>query len=722
MTSSTGPRLHVLRAAGVGLVLAERDHGLPELVHFGADLGGVDDLADLPASSGPPVPRSALDAPWPLTVLPGEADGWSGRPGFAGHRQGVAVMPRWQATVSAEPGAVVVRADDPVAGVALETRLVLDEFGVLVVHHTLRNTGAGVLDVAGLLAVAPVPPQATETLDLTGRWCRERAPLRLPLVHGGRVRESRRGRTGHDATLLLVAGTAGFDFGSGEVLACHVAWSGDHVHLVDRLPEGAGRHAGVLGGGELLRAGEVRLEQGGSHTTPDVLFAWSDEGLDGLSDRLHRHVRARVEHPTSPRPVTLNSWEAVYFDHDHDRIGALVDTAAALGVERVVLDDGWFLGRRDDTAGLGDWVVDPDVWPTGLSPFADRVRARGMQVGLWVEPEMVNVDSDVIRAHPDWLLAPGGPGGSPGGALPWRNQQVLDLTRPEAFAHVLGQLDAVVTAERPDYLKWDHNRDLHEAVAAGGAAGVHAQTLAAYRLMDELRARHPGLEIESCSSGGARADLGVLARTQRVWASDCNDPVERQAIQRWTGLLLPPELIGTHVGPTHSHTTGRVTDLDLRCLTALFGHAGIEWDVVSCTDEERERLTGWIALHRRLRPLLHGGRTVRGEERDGAWLHGVVSPGRDHAVYAFVRLVSGADAVPGTVRLPGLEETMRYRVRAVDVTGREEVRLLGAAAAQPAWCRGDGVVVPGVVLARHGLAMPVLDPEAGVLIEVTAQG
>ncbi|WP_340295560.1 alpha-galactosidase, partial [Aquipuribacter hungaricus] len=644
----------------------------------------------------------------------------SGRPGLAAHRDGRAVVPRWRATVTEEPGRLVVEGRDEGAGVALRTAYALDEHGVLVVGHALTSTVDGLLDVGGLLAVAPLPPGATETLDLTGRWCRERSPQRLPLVHGGRVRESRRGRTGHDATLLLVAGSAGFGFGAGEVLGCHVAWSGDHVHLVDRLPEGAGRHAGVLGGGELLRAGEVRLAAGDTYRSPDVVFAWSDEGLDGMSDRLHRHVRARPGHPSTPRPVTLNSWEAVYFDHDHDRLGALVDTAAALGVERVVLDDGWFLGRRDDTAGLGDWVVDPDVWPTGLAPFADRVREHGMQVGVWVEPEMVNVDSDVVRAHPDWVLGPAGPDGGPGGTRPWRGQQVLDVTRPEAWAHVLGQLDAMVAAERPDYLKWDHNRDLHEAVGADGTAAVHRQTLAAYRLMDELRARHPGLEVESCASGGARVDLGVLARTQRVWASDCNDPLERQAVQRWTGLLLPPELVGTHVGPARSHTTGRVTDLDLRCLTALFGHAGIEWDVVSCTDEERERLAGWVALHKRLRPLLHGGRTVRAEEHDGALLHGVVRPDGGHAVYALVRLVTGADAVPGRVRLPGLDPARRYRVRAVDVTGRDEVRLVGAAAAQPAWCRGAGVEVGGAVLLGHGLAAPVLDPGAGVLVEVVA--
>jgi len=745
MTSHPRPRLHQLRAAGSQLLLLARDAGLPEVVHFGADLGPQDPgaAADLVRAGGPPVPRSALDEPWPLTLLPGEPDGWSGRPAFAAHRGGRAVVPRWSAVVAelgtgsdegpgrgdsagsgdGEGGFLRVEATDPAAGVSLTSELRLDASGVLQVVHTLTNTGPDVLDVLGLLAVVPLPPEATETLDLTGRWCRERSPQRLPLVHGGRVRESRRGRTGHDATLLLLAGTAGFGFGDGEVAGVHVAWSGDHVHLVDRLPEGAGHHAGVLAGGELLRAGEVRLGEGEVYTTPPVLFAHALDGMDGISARLHGHVRARSAHPTRPRPVTLNSWEAVYFDHDHDRIGALVDTAARIGVERVVLDDGWFLGRRDDTAGLGDWVVDPDVWPGGLHPFSDRVRAHGMQVGLWVEPEMVNVDSDVVRAHPDWVLGPGpGSEGTPGGTRPWRGQQVLDLTRPEAFDHVLTQLDAVVTTERPDYLKWDHNRDLHEAVGADGSAAVHRQTRAAYRLMSELQVRHPGLEVESCASGGARVDLGVLEHTHRVWASDCNDPLERQAIQRWTGLLLPPELVGTHVGPPHSHTTGRVADLDLRCLTALFGHAGIEWDVSSCSEAELERLTGWIALHKRLRPLLHGGRTVRTDSRDGAWSHGVVAPDRSHAVYAFVRLASGVDAVPGLLRLPGLEPGARYRARAVDVTGRAELRLLGAAAARPAWCDADGVTLTGAVLARHGLAMPVLDPEAGLLVEVTAVG
>jgi alpha-galactosidase len=239
----------------------------------------------------------------------------------------------------------------------------------------------------------------------------------------------------------------------------------------------------------------------------------------------------------------LNTWEAVYFDHDLARLTSLADTAAAIGVERFVLDDGWFRHRRDDSAGLGDWYVDETVWPDGLSPLIKHVRALGMEFGLWFEPEMANPDSDLVRDHPDWVLAAAGR---------WptlsRNQLVVDVAHPDAYQYLLERLDKLVSELGIAYLKWDHNRDLIEAVHAG-VAGVHAQTAAVYRLLDELRERHPELEIESCSSGGARVDLGILERTDRVWASDTNDPVERQQIQRWTSALIPLELIGAHAAP-----------------------------------------------------------------------------------------------------------------------------------------------------------------------------
>ncbi len=714
--------LVVLRGGGSSVILARRPDGLPEIVHWGADLGNIAQAADLLRAGDPALPQSGLDEVWPLTLLPSETDGWSGQPSLTAHRSGRSVITQFaDADVSltgskAGPSELRVHASDEVAGLDWTCTLAIDIHGVLTLRHSITNTMDDVLDVGELLALMPLPSTAQEILDLTGRWCRERHPQRLPLQHGGRVRESRRGRTGHDATLLMMAGEQGFSFRRGEVSAVHVAWSGDHVHLVDQLPEGAGRHTALIGGGELLRAGEIRLAQGESYAAPSVIFARSRRGLDGLSEAIHGHVRERPSHPHTPRPVTVNSWEALYFDHDPDRVNALVDTAARIGAERLVLDDGWFTGRREDSRGLGDWQVDPDVWPQGLRPLADRVRGHGMQMGLWVEPEMVNLDSDLARAHPEWLLAPDR---ANAGARPWRRQQVLDLTEPGAFDHVCASLDQVIADVGIDYIKWDHNRDLHEAVDQGGRAAVHRQTAAAYRLMAELGARHPGLEIESCASGGARVDLGVLEHTQRVWPSDCNDPLERQTIQRWTSMLLPPELQGTHVGPAKAHTTGRVTDLSFRCLTALFGHAGIEWDISALADSELDELAGWISLHKRLREVLHTGHTVRTDLHDGAWLHGVVSPEADHAVFAYIRLTTGAQARPGLLRLPGLDRTRRYAVRAIDPLGSATPRVSGHPARQPPWI-AEGVVLPGKTLMRHGLSMPVLNPAAGLLIEVTS--
>ena len=535
-----------------------------------------------------------------------------------------------------------------------------------------------------------MPDRAAELFDLTGRWALERLPQRMPFAYGTHARDGRRGRTGHDAPTLLVAGTPGFGDGHGEVWSVHTGWSGDTEHYAERV-NGA---TAVIGGAELLAPGEIRLGPGETYETPEVWFVWSDQGLDGLSDRLHRTIRARPGHPRTPRPLTLNVWEAVYFDHDLDRLRALADRAAEIGVERYVLDDGWFRGRRDDTAGLGDWEVDPAVWPDGLHPLVDHVRAKGMQFGLWFEPEMVNPDSDLARAHPDWLLTPAG---RP--ARPERGQQVLDLARPEVADLLFARIDALVTEYGVDYIKWDHNRDVLEA-----AAGAHRQTAGAYALLDRLRAAHPGLEIESCASGGGRVDLGILARTDRVWASDSNDPLDRQAIQRGTALLLPPELVGSHVGPSPAHVNGRATGLEFRCATALVGHAGIEWDITRCTPEELATLTDWIRLYRRVRDLLHTGRSVHSEQPDPhARLYGVVAHDRSAALYVRAQLDSPRELRPERVRLPGLDPARRYRV----------TTCWGAAGV-------DGVVLPGSALGTAGLLLPRLRAIEASVLEVRA--
>ncbi len=721
--------LVVLRAAGAALVLDVEGPALPRVVHWGGDVAGLADDAGMTTLLRAPVPHNGPDEAWPLTLLPTEADGWAGHPGIAWHRGGGHAAPRLR--LDGPPvvqnewgtgGSVVVTGTDEAASVQVEVRLTLDPHGVLRTRVTVRSTAdSGLLDLVAVRVLLPLPPDADEVLDLTGRWCREKAPQRSPLQQGTHLRASRRGRTGHDATGLLVAGTAGFGFRHGEVRATHVAWSGDHEHLVEALPEGAGDHAAVIGGGELLRGGEVRLGPGEEHVSPEVVHVWSGVGLDGISDRLHRSLRARPHHPSTPRPLVLNSWEAVYFSTDTEQVLRLVDAAADVGVERFVLDDGWFGARRDDTRGLGDWVVSDEVWPQGLHPLAERVRAHGMQLGLWFEPEMVNLDSDLVRAHPDWVL---GPAGTP--PRPSRHQQLLDLTRPEVVDHLLVRIGSLVEEYGIDVIKWDHNRDLLEAVTGAhgvpSAPAVHAQTLALYDLLDRLRAAHPGLEVESCSSGGARVDLGVLERTDRVWTSDCNDAVERQQIQRWTTLLLPPELVGAHVGPPVAHTTGRSVDLSMRTATALFGHAGIEWDVTSCTPAELDALRAWAGLYREVRPLLHSGAVVRADlPGEDVLLHGVAAHDGSEALLAYVRLATGPAGQPGRVRIPGLDPHRRYRLRVRPEAGLPRTVQISP----PGWwddALAAGVHLGGDVLGAVGLPMPVLGPQQALVLHLLADG
>ena len=333
-------------------------------------------------------------------------------------------------------------ARDDEAGLALSITLELSPQGVLRTRARLTDlfTGRGVTEMPytldGLTLSLPVPRRAAELLDFAGRHLRERAPQRRPFDIGARVRDNRRGRTGADATTLLVAGTEGFDFGVGRGLG--------PAHGLERQPPVGGR-ADARTGTRCWPAANcccrarscwpqaVPTSRRGS--TGATRSAWTR-----CRGRFHELLRARPGHPTSPRPIILNTWESVYFDLNLDRLIALAEHAAEVGAERYVLDDGWFVGRRSDNAGLGDWQVDPDVWPLGLHPLVDRVTELGMQFGLWVEPEMVNPDSNLAREHPDWIMATGG-------RMPIlsRQQQVLDLGKPAAFDYILDSLDALLT-------------------------------------------------------------------------------------------------------------------------------------------------------------------------------------------------------------------------------------------------------------------------------------
>lgn len=671
-------------------------------------------MLELVAAAVPAIAPSSPDLPLIPSILAGPAEGWSGFPALVAHRIGAgpARLPmRIQRTALSQPDprsvSIELLAHDdhgPLLTIGWHARLSPE--GVVVIALDARAEASEGVEIHRLAATLPVPARATDLLDFSGLWAGERRPQRGTVRDGLHLRDQRRGRPGHDAPFLTVLGTPGFGFRTGEVWALHHAWSGNSTTGVESLPTG---HRRLLAA-ELLDPAEIVLAPGESYTAPETVLAWSNAGLDGLSDRLHPFVRALT--PPTHRPVVLNTWEAVYFDHALESLLPLVDAAAGLGIERFVLDDGWFTGRTDDRRALGDWTVDPDRWPAGLHPLADAVVDRGMEFGLWVEPEMVSPDSRLAREHPEWMLADVAPDATSTAQHPptWRFQHTLDLTIDGARAHLLETMSALLTEYPIAFLKWDHNRDQHAGTAA-------AHTRAVYTLIDDLRTRFPQVAIESCASGGARVDLGMAARVHRFWTSDTNDALDRQRIQRYSGLLMPPELLGGHVGAPRAHITGRTHDLSFRLATALFGSAGIEWNITTADAAQLDALRDWVATVKRVRPLLTTGRTVRTDEPgDDRYVHGIIAPDGGEALIALVTLSTAAVAVPPPLRFPGLDPDRRYRIEPLTVGGVPHT----VQDAPPAWLADGGITVTGRLLADLGLPVPLLGPEQALVLTATA--
>ncbi|HEY4152778.1 MAG TPA: alpha-galactosidase [Pseudolysinimonas sp.] len=709
------PTVVHLHSGGTSLVVDLRDGRLPRILHWGAAIGepAADELLALAEALRPDIGDSAITLPQPVPVVPQLAEGWLGRPGIAGSRAGSRFAPLFTDAVSsitragdtADDAGMRLRtvARDEVSGLELAIELEVTPSGLVRVAGELRNAGDDDYRVDTLELTLPIPERAAELLDLTGRWSRERVPQRHNLPVGTWLRESRGGKPGLDHTVVLLAGEPGFGFRRGSVWGVHLGWSGSQALAAELMPS----NVRLLRGGELLLPSELVLAPGASYRTPWLWGSWG-EGMDELAGRFHRMLRARPEHPRAPRPVLVNTWEAVYFDQDPAALLALAQRSAELGVERFVVDDGWFSGRRDDRSSLGDWTVDTTVWPEGLDPLAARVHELGMQFGLWFEPEMVNLDSDLARDHPEWVADAGhGPG------IPSRHQHVLDLTHPEAYDLVLDRMRELIAGLGIEFIKWDHNRFLTDVGSTPtGAPAVRGQVLAAYRMMDALRAEFPGLEIESCASGGGRIDLGMLERTDRVWPSDCNDPLERVGVQRWTELLLPPELLGTHIGAERSHTTGRTAPLSFRAAVAFEGNLGVELDLTRLDAETLAEVAGWIELHQRFRPLLHSGDVVHADTDPSVQLDGVVAADGSEALFRFTQLVRPPTWPPARLRLPGLDPTRRYRLERLAVPSAAE-------SGGPAWL-STGVELSGRILSEVGVEAPTLPPERAVLLHVVA--
>ena len=708
------PTHHVLHGEAFSVVLEADGPGAPLWRYFGPRLPDAA-LPGVGLRQTRPIPSFSLDEDIPLSVFPLFGLGGFGAPALLAHRGGRDFAHGFTSceTTWVEAGRrLFISLEDEVAGLAVEVELgVVGAGAALEMRTSLINRGAAPLDVSWLAAaVLPLPASAERVRSYSGRHNREFAPFEDRLSPASWVRENRRGLTSHDSFPGAVVACEGATAQAGVVYSAQLAWSGNHVQRIDRLEDG--RRCWQMG--EWLAPGEVLLAPGERMTSPDVLAVCSSGGFDGAAQAMHAAIRERMTWPDgamAPRPVHLNTWEAVYFDHSLEDLKTLAGLAAEAGVERFVLDDGWFHRRHDDRAGLGDWTPDRDKYPDGLGPLAQHVVGLGMAFGLWVEPEMINPDSDLYRAHPDWCLH------LEGRARPTaRNQLVLDLARDEAVDHLFARIGALLDVLPISYLKWDHNRDLAPAGHEGRSA-YRRQIEGAWRLMDRLRAKWPHVEIEACAGGGGRIDAGIIRRTHRFWTSDCIDAVSRMEIQHGFLQFMPPEIMGAHIGASPSHSTERSQALDFRAAVALPGHLGLEFDLRTMSAAEREELAAWIALYKRLRDRLHTGRVWRGAAGDGVvWqAHG----GEDALILFAYRLAPPVDKYAPRLRLPMLQGAGPMRVRRIAQPASHR-RPRSSAPAFAAMAQ-EGVVMDGAWLALDGLPLPEMATEACDIFELTRE-
>ncbi len=641
-------RFVVLHGRATSLVL-ERAGNAMLWRHWGARLADGVEMQPLVR----PLPSFSLDHDIPLSVFPTFGMGWFGQSALLAHRDGCDFAQEFTvcSVGQVDAGTVRLKLIDDVSGIEVVVAVGLDsQTDVLTMSSVLTNTGDAPLDVQWLAAgCLPLSPSARSVRSWGGRHNKEFVESEDTLGGAMWWRENRCGLTSHeDFPGAVVLGDGGAAWG------VQLAWSGNHTQCIAPLDDGQ-RQWQI---GEWLAPGEVRLAPGETLQSPEALATFSPKGANGVSQNFHAAVRARMDWPSGemrPRPVHLNTWEALYFNHNPDDLKSLADAAAAVGIERFVLDDGWFKGRNDDTTSLGDWTVDLKKYPAGLKPLADHVVALGMEFGLWVEPEMVNPDSDLFRTHPDWALQ------IAGRAKPTaRNQLVLDMARPEVADYLFDALSALLTDLPIAYMKWDHNRALAPAAGTDRRPSYRKQVLGTYALLDRIRAAFPDVEIESCAGGGGRIDAGIATRTHRFWASDNNDAVSRIGFQRGVLQFMPPELMGAHIGASPAHATGRRQSLDFRALVAMPGHLGVEMDPRHLDPAARDRLAGWIARYKDWRGALHKGGTWTGQAADS--IHWQAQGDAKSLLLFVYRLDPAMHRYVADLPLPMLDPTRCYRV------------------------------------------------------------
>ncbi|GLS91090.1 alpha-galactosidase [Psychromonas marina] len=674
----------------------------PEILHWGAKINQID--PELLLSTERPISQARLDVDVPLSLCPELGSGHFNAPGIEGHRNSYDWAPVFKLTEQQlSDQSVVFTLQDDVAKLQLEIDIKLDfDSDVIQKRIKVTNIGESKYNLSKLSATLPLPTHANELISFYGRWSREFQTNRQSFTHGGFMQENRRGRTSHENFPGLLAGSEHFNEQTGQVWGFHLGWSGNHQLRADVRSDGRR----FVQAGELLLAGEAVLQPSQSYTTPWLYATYSNTGLNGISKRFHRFVRNNIiKFPVNkPRPVHLNTWEGIYFEHNPAYIMKMADEAAVMGVERFIIDDGWFIGRHGERAALGDWYLDKQKYPNGLEPVISHINDLGMEFGLWVEPEMISQDSLLYKAHPDWVLELQGyhqPSG--------RWQYVLDLQNPDCFNYLFERLNDLLTTYNISYLKWDMNRELVQPGHQGKPA-VNGQTNALYALLDKLLAQHTEVEIESCSSGGGRIDFEILKRTHRFWASDCNDALERQTIQRGMSYFFPPEVMGAHIGPAESHTTRRMHHINMRGMTALSGHMGVELDPVKVPEQERQAFAKYITLHKKYRTLLHSGDSFRLDSPDKSQnIYGVFNA--DEMLITVCQLTMPDYALPSPLRINCIDNKAKYNVKLVEVP-ESSFQLMKQ---RPQWL-DKTLTLSGENLKEIGLTLPILDPESAMMI------
>lgn len=518
---------------------------------------------------------------------------------------------------------------------------------VLCRRTVLKNTSGKTLELTKLMSFMLDIPGKYKLIGFDGAWIAEAHKSSVDLGRSRIVRDSSTGASSnlHQPGFLLAQPAATEDY--GRVYGINLIYSGNHYASAQRSHQGLNRIMQGISPANFRRS----LAPGECFETPAAVLGWSDKGFNGLSGCFHRFINEHIVPEYwryRPRPVLYNSWEGCFFDFDQRRLLSLAKKAKQLGCELFVLDDGWFGKRNDDHAGLGDYNVNLKKLPEGLGGLAKRLRSLGLDFGLWVEPESVNPDSDLYRAHPDWAIS------DELGEIYGRHQLLLDLTKSEVRNYIVESVGKVLDSADIRYIKWDMNR---HSTALGAKA--HEYILGLYEVMGRIFNPRPHILLENCSSGGNRFDLGMLRFSPQIWASDDTDPIERLDIQEGLSYLYPQSTMGAHVSAAPHAQTLRTTPLSTRGNVSFFGQLGYELDLKHLLPVEETEIKNQIAFYKKYREVFQFGAFSRiDNEEHQCWQ---VSRGDTHIAGIFHRLIPAA---PGYeyLRMTGLEKHRRYRV------------------------------------------------------------